>query len=217
MPLPKNNNAKKIFFSGLTNKEQAILKRLSTPAKIQDYLDSLKMNFSENDPCFCPRDVLREQKAHCMEGALLAAAALWYHGEKPLLLDLTTTNDDEDHVITLFKVNEYWGAISKTNHAVLRYRDPIYKTIRELVLSYFHEYFLNSGKKTLRTFSQPFDLSKLYKLDWFKSRDGILDLIDQLASSPHEQIIANEQTKILRRADEIEIQAGKLVEWKPRK
>lgn len=201
------------FFANLTKQEKQVFERLSSPAKIQDFLDSLPMNFSDVDPCFCPRDVLQQRKAHCMEGALLAAAALWYHGHKPLLLDLTASNKDEDHVVTIFKINGFYGAISKTNHAVLRYREPIYKTLRELVMSYFHEYFLNTGEKTLRIFSKPFDLSKYKHLNWITSREGILDLIDLLASSPHEQILSKEQIKNLRKADRMEIKAGKIVEW----
>lgn len=200
----------------LTKSEHQILKRLNTPAKIQDYIDTLKMNFSDADPCLCPREVLQEQKAHCMEGALLAAAALWYHGRKPLLIDLTTTDNDEDHVVAVFKVSGYYGAISKTNHGVLRYREPIYKTPRELVLSYFHEYFLNTGQKTLRTYSKPFDISKLSHLNWITSRNGIMQLIELMNDSPHYQILTKTQVKNLRKADKVEIKAGKIVEW-PRK
>ena len=201
-------------FNQLTIQERKIFKRLNTPIKIQDFLDSLKMNFSEEDPCLSPRDVLKLRTAHCMEGALLAAALLWFHGHKPLLLDLTTTTDDEDHVVALFQVEGFWGGISKTNHAVLRYREPVYKTVRELVMSYFHEYFLHSGQKTLRTYSHPFDLTKLAHLNWITSREKILDLIGAMAESKHYEILTKQQIKNLRKADKIEIKAGKIVEWK---
>lgn len=206
----------KKFFQDLTPAERKVFARLSTPAKIQDFIDSLKMNFSDDDPCFSPRDVLQYKKAHCMEGALFAAAALWFHGHKPLLLDLTTTPNDEDHVVALFQVNGYWGAISKTNHVVLRYREPVYKTVRELVMSYFHEYFLNSGKKTLRTYSKPFDLSqpRIARLNWLTSRNGLMELIDAMCDSPHSNILTPSQIKNLRKADKIEIEAGKIVEWR---
>lgn len=169
------------------------------------------MNFSEKDPCYCPRDVLRYRRAHCMEGALLAAAALWYHGNKPLLLDLTTTRDDQDHVVALFKKNGYWGAISKTNHAVLRYREPVYKTIRELAMSYFHEYFLNDGEKTLRTYSRPFNLSK-YKT-WLTNRGEIMTIIQDMSESPHFPVATAGQIRSLRRASSIETRAGRITEW----
>lgn len=204
-------------FIDLTATELKILKRLNTPVKIQDFLDTLPMNFSDLDPCLSVRGVLQKRTAHCFEGALLAAAALWYGGQKPLLLDLTTTKDDEDHVVALFRggpKQKFWGAISKTNHAVLRYREPVYKTVRELAMSYFHEYFLSStGKKTLRTFSKPFDLSKYTKLNWITSQAGLMDLIQALANSPHEAILTVGQMKNLRKADSIEVNAGKIVEW----
>lgn len=204
-------------FNNLTTAEKKVFEHLNTPAKIQDYLDKLKMNFSDEDPCFCPLDVLKYKKAHCMEGALFAAAALAFHGHKPLLLDLTTTKNDEDHVVALFKVNGSWGAISKTNHAVLRYREPIYKTIRELALSYFHEYFLNSGQKTLRTYSEPFDLSKYENLNWLTSRSGIMEIIEAMNNTKHYNILTPNQMKNLRKADQIEVAAGKIVEWKQSK
>ncbi len=206
-------------FLHLSKADRKTLARLNSPAKIQDYLNSLPMNFSDDDPCFCVQQVLHKQTAHCFEGALLAAAALWYHGRKPLLLDLTTTPNDEDHVVAIFRggpKNKFWGAISKTNHAVLRYREPVYSGVRELAMSYFHEYFLNStGQKTLRTFSKPFDLSKpsIARLNWLTSQQGIMELIQKLADSPHNQILSPTQIKTLRKADKIEIKAGKLTEY----
>ena len=128
---------------GLNEKEVKILKSLNTPRKIQDFLNKIPINFEEDgkDTCFSPRRVLRENKAHCIEGAMLAATALRLNGEKPLVVDLTSTPKDFDHVVCVFNQNGRWGAISKTNHAVLRYREPGYKDIRELVMSFFHEYF----------------------------------------------------------------------------
>ena len=144
--------------------ETKLFKRLNSPKKIQDFL-ALKIRHNparDGVECRSPRRVLREGKAHCMEGALLAAAILEFHGHKPLLLDLRSTSDDLDHVVALFSQFGCWGAISKTNHVVLRYREPIYKSIRELALSYFHEYFLDSGKKTLREYSAPVNVSSYH-------------------------------------------------------
>ena len=152
--------------------------------------------------------------AHCFEGALFAAAALIYHGRKPLLLDLRTTNDDQDHVVALFKEGRHWGAISKTNHAVLRYRDPVYASVRELALSYFHEYFLSNGKKTMRAYSEPFDLSKLPLESWFTASDDLVDLVNMLDDSPHMEIVSKDMVKRLRKADLIEIKTFDSVEWK---
>ena len=117
---------------GLNEKEMKILKKLNTPKKIQDFLDKIPINFEEDgkDTCMSPRVVLRKGKAHCIEGAIFAALCLKLNGEKPLLVDLTATPKDFDDVICVFQRNGFWGSISKTNHAVLRYREPIYKSIR---------------------------------------------------------------------------------------
>ncbi len=195
---------------GLRSDEERLFKKLSTPAKIQDFLNTLPYNFETNgETCRSPREVLIHKKAHCLEGACLAAAVLWYHGEKPLLLDLRSTRNDLDHVVALFKKNGCWGAISKTNHAVLRYREPVYKTIRELALSYFHEYFLDTGEKTMRDYSQPFSLIS-YGTEWVTSVEDLWDIGADLDDSPHISILPVGIK--LRRADKVEIAAGKLVE-----
>lgn len=198
----------------LTCSEAAVFARLRTPRKIQDFLETIPVNFETGgDTCISPRRVLREKKAHCMEGALFAAAALWYHGERPLILDLKSAERDVDHVVALFRREEHWGAISKTNHAVLRYREPVYRTIRELALSYFHEYFLDDGVKTMRSYSKPFDLSRFANRGWVTAEEDVLYLPDLLDSSPHISVLTSAMRTGLRRADKIEIEAGKLVEW----
>jgi hypothetical protein len=195
--------------------ELAVLKALSTPEKIQDYLDSLPINFEKKgETNMSPRRVLREQKAHCMEGAMLAALALMLQDEKPLLLDLKTTKKDDDHVVALYKRNGCWGAISKTNHATLRFRDPIYKTVRELAASYFHEYFLDSnGTKTLRSHSGPFSLTR-YGSSWITAEDELWNIAQDLDTAPHYLLFPKENGKFIRKADSIERKAGKLTEWK---
>ncbi|HTW96918.1 MAG TPA: hypothetical protein VMD74_04655, partial [Candidatus Methylomirabilis sp.] len=152
---------------GLNEKELKILKKLNTPVKIQDFLDSLPRNCEKNgDTVLSPRRVLREKKMHCIEGALLAATALWLHGRSPLVMDFQATDDDDDHVIALYKINGYWGAISKTNHVGLRWRDPVYRTPRELALSYFHEYLHErTHRKTLLSYSDPINLKK-FGIKW---------------------------------------------------
>lgn len=199
----------------LNKKELSVLKKLTTPKKIQDFLDTLPINYEkEGETYMSPRRVLREKKAHCFEGALLAALALFLQGEEPLLLDLKALPTDIDHVVALYKKNGYWGAISKTNHASLRFRDPIHKTIRELVTSYFHEYFINkSGQKTLRSYSKPFNLNK-QKINWITSEDNLRKLVDDLDESPHFPIFPKINLKHIRKADKIEKKAGEIVEWK---
>lgn len=203
--------------------EFAIFKKLNTPQKIQDFLNAMPFNFEKGaDTNRSPLETLRAGTAHCMEGAMLAAAILWYQGEPPLLLDLRTTNDDTDHVVALFKrqgkKGAMWGAISKTNHGVLRYRDPIYKTIRELTMSYFHEYFLNSnGEKTLREFSKPFDMSRLKEKKsnaWLTSPKDLWHVVHALNRHPHETIMDRRSVKNLRKADSVERKVGEIVEYK---
>ena len=191
-----------------------MLPRLSSPAKIQGFLNKLPFNFEKlGDTCYSPRMVLRNRTAHCMEGAIFAAAALKLQGHPPLVVDLRATKKDFDHVVAVFKVNGAWGAISKTNHAVLRYREPIYRDIRELIMSYFHEYFLDSGRKTLREYSDPFDLSKFDKRGWQTSEKNLFYIPEALDRSRHHKILTPPQLRSLRRADPIEIQAGKIKEF----
>jgi hypothetical protein len=148
-----------------------------------------------------------------MEGALVAALALWMHGQPPLLMDLRTSPDDVDHVVALYRRGRCWGAITKTNHAVLRYREPIYRDPRELAASYFHEYFLNDGRKTLRSYSRPYDLRR-HGTAWITREDDLWDIERALDDSPHVDLLTRSQIAALRRADPIEIRAGKLVEWR---
>jgi hypothetical protein len=191
-------------------RELKFLRNLNSPQKIQDFLNSVPINLEKyGETLISPRRVLRDMKAHCMEGALFAAATLWVNGEKPLLMDIKTTKDDMEHVVALFKRNGRWGAISKTNHVVLRYREPVYKSVRELAMSYFHEYFLDSGKKTMRSFSKPFDLRKFGK-DWITAEEDLWYLSEELDKSPHENILTPKMIKNLRQADPIERRAGRL-------
>lgn len=212
----RNSEIKPLDFksSGLNKEEWKILKKLSTPQKIQDFLNSLPFNFEKDgETHHSVRYTLKSGRAHCFEGALIAALALWIQGRRPFLLDLVTVPEDFDHVVTLFKEGGAWGAISKTNHAVLRFREPVYKNVRELVMSYFHEYFLDNGKKTLRGYSQPYDLSR-FGTGWFTTEDNLASLAHKLDRSPHKQILSRKQIKNLRKAEQVEIKAGKIVEYK---
>jgi hypothetical protein len=199
---------------GLNEKERAVLMKLNTPKKIQDFLDKIPINFEEKgDTCMSPRMILKENKAHCVEGAMLAALALRLQGEKPLVVDLTATRGDFDHVVCVFQRHGMWGCISKTNHAVLRYREPVYHDIRELAMSFFHEYFDDNGKKNLRSYSNPFDLSELDHLNWMTAEENVWFVPEHLAKAKHFPILNFKQIMGLRRADETEIKAGKILEW----
>lgn len=198
-----------------SREEIKIFKRLDTPAKIQDFLNGFKFNFeTQGDTCQSPRRVLKSGKAHCMEGALFAAAALEYHGNKPLVMDLKAASHDFDHVVALYEKDGYWGALSKTNHAVLRYREPIYKTLRELALSYFHEYFDDKGRKNLRKFSAPLNLNQFNYLEWRTAAGDLFKIPSVLDDIKHTSLLNPAQVRNLRKADTVEVLAGKIVEYK---
>jgi len=199
---------------GFSKKEKALMRKLNTPSKVQDFLNKLRFNFEKDGQTLkSPLFVLRKRNAHCMEGALLGYYILSLNGFKPYLLHLRTTSEDYEHVVTVFKQNGLWGAISKTNHAVLRYREPIYKNIRELVMSYFHEYFLFNGKKTLRQYSKPLDLN-VFEKDWPTHRQDLWGIDEELDKIKHYDILPKSAIRTLRKADKIEIQAGKIEEYK---
>lgn len=197
-----------------TDKEVKFLKSLNTPSKVQDYLNSIPFNFEKNgvDTIKSPLRSLREKSIHCFEGALLGAYILSLNGHKPTLLHLKTTKDDLDHVITPFKQDGLWGALSKTNHNVLRFREPVYKNVRELVMSYFHEYFLNDGSKTLRSHSDPLDLNKIKK-GWEVSPTDLWSIDKALDRQKHHSIVPKSLIKSLRKADKIERDASKQVDF----
>lgn len=194
-----------------TSEEETFLKSLGSPAKIQEYLDSIPFNFEEDgETCMSPRSVMREGKAHCIEGAMLACAALLLSGELPLLLSLKVKSSDVDHVVALYKRNGYWGAISKTNHAVLRFRDPVYKTVRELAMSYFHEYFLVSdGTKTMRGYSAPINMRK-FGTRWMTQESDVWHIAESVYDSQHTNVVPEENKKFLYRAAQIERSAARI-------
>jgi hypothetical protein len=203
---------------GYTKTEEKLFKKLNTPAKIQDFLNKIPFNFEKNgETCMSPRKTIVSNMAHCMEGALLASAILEYHAFQPLILDLRSSKKpfDFDHVVAIWNEDGFYGAISKTNHGVLRYREPVYKSIRELVMSYFHEYFLNkNGLKTLREYSDPFDLNHFNKINWRTSENDLFEIPEYLDKITHHQILTKKQIKNLRKADKIEIEVGKIEEYK---
>ncbi|MCF7865010.1 MAG: hypothetical protein K9M11_00700 [Candidatus Pacebacteria bacterium] len=228
------------FESQISPSSLRILKKLSSPKKIQDFLDTLPVNLEEtSDTYMSVERTLASGEAHCLEGALVAALSLWIQGQPPLLLDLKSSNGD-DHIVALFKQGGRWGAISKTNHTTLRFRDPVYETVRELALSYFHEYIhLKTGEKILVSYSEPFDLRKVkavYEpgedrnsdmslkhktvltnkesiIDWISGKGELDWLADSLDESVHHKIYPSRNKKYLRKADKVELSAGNIVEW----
>ena len=201
----------------LTKPELALVKRLSTPHKIQDFLDTLPFNFEKRGETYMsPRRVLQAKKAHCFEGALLAVLALTYHGYENCILDLKvkkSARDDQDHTLCIFKMNNHWGAISKTNHSVLRWRDPIYRSIRELLMTYFHEYFLNDGGKTLESYSKPFDIWKRFDTSWIIQEKDLDEVALKLDKLVHIKFIPKENNKLVRKVGKTEIKGAAVKEW----
>jgi hypothetical protein len=200
---------------GLTRSESSVLGRLSTPAKIQGFLDALPANFEiGGQTCLSVREVLRRRRAHCLEGAMLAACALWLHGEPPLLLDLRAERD-YDHVVALFRRGGAWGAISKTNPPVLRWRDPVYRSLRELAMSYLHEYANERAQKTLRSYSRPFDLRALDPKVWVTNGKNCWEVGEAVDEIRHYRLVTKRQARTLRLRDTLERKAGALLEHRP--
>lgn len=198
----------------LTAKEFALLKQLDTPQKIQAFLNAIPINHElDGETILSVREVLRQRRAHCIEGAFLAACALWVHGEPPLLLHLDCDPSDYPHVIAVFQRKGGWGAISKTNGTPLRYRDPVYRTLRELVMSYFHEYFNKRYLKTLRSYSRPVDLRKADPALWITNEQPCEEIHDRLVKARHYPLISKVQERLLARRDPFERKASKLVQY----
>ncbi|HEX2113199.1 MAG TPA: hypothetical protein VHM01_02240 [Alphaproteobacteria bacterium] len=197
---------------GLSRQHATTLARLRTPQKIQDFVSELPTNFEpEGDTCLSVAEVLRQRRAHCIEGAFVAACALWMNGEPPLLMDFQATLDD-DHVIALFRRGGCWGAISKSNHIWLRWRDPVYRTPRELAMSYFHEYVWRANK-SLRRYSRPFDLRRFDPALWVTNKDNCWDIAEALDECRHYTMITPAQARMLRPRDRLEVEAGKFLQF----
>lgn len=188
-----------------TKEEHKFLNQLDTPLKIQDYIDSIAYNAAHETNS--PRWVMRKKRAHCVEGALFAAACLQNMGFRPLILDLRAVNDD-DHVIAVYKQDDWWGAIAKSNFTVIRLREPVYKSIRELVMSYFDFYFNSIGEKTLRAYSLPLDLRKFDKEIW-QTTDRDLEFIStHLDNMRHYPILSSGQARKLMKVSPSLLEAG---------
>jgi hypothetical protein len=187
---------------GFGRDELAILRRLKTPEKIQLFLDS-EIGYNKEPQgatCRSPRRVLRDRLAHCMEGALFGAAALRVHAFPPLVLDLEAVRDD-DHVLAIFRQRGHWGAIGKSNYSGLRFREPVYRTLRELVMSYFEHYFNAAGEKTLRTYSRPVDLRRFDPLGWMTAEDDVWGIPEYLTGIAHKPLLNPDLARRLNRVD----------------
>lgn len=188
-------------------KEHKLLRSLDNPDKIQTFLDNLEYNPAYI--CRSPRLVIKEGSAHCMEGALFAAAALEFAGHRPLIVDMLAENDD-DHVIAVFKVEGHWGAVAKSNFTSLRYREPVYRSLRELIMSYFDFFFNVDGYKSLRSYSLPFDLSHFDHRQWRTTDEDLEFIGDKIESLHHFPVITEKMLKRLYKASPAMMAAGLL-------
>lgn len=190
-------------FARFAPAQLAALRRLDSPRKVQDFLDySLTYNDEKPDTCWSPLEVLKRGKAHCIEGAMLAAAAFLLHGRRPLLLDLRANPRDDDHVIAPFVENGRWGAVGQSHFRGLRYREPVYGSFGELARSYFEFYYNARGEKTLREYSAPLDAAAL-KPDWLWSEKNVFFVSRWLDAQRHYRIVGHAGEKNLRKADSL--------------
>src|SRR4051812_11795549 len=183
---------------GFDRNELRVLRSLKTPAGVQRFLDDLPYNLKYT--AGSPRKVLRNRTASCLEGAIFAAAGLRVLGFPPLIFDLEADHDT-DHVIAIFKVRGHWGAIAKSNFTGCRYREPVYRSLRELAMSYFNIYFNLRGERTLRRYSRPVNLARFDDRNWMASRKDIWFVAEHLCEIPHTELFTRAQVERLTRVD----------------
>lgn len=190
---------------GLSPADLRTLRSLKSPLQIQKYIDALEYQYA--DTALSPARVLRERKGHCLEGALLAAAALRVNGRPPLLMDLEAVHDD-DHVIAVYREHGLWGGIAKSNFAGLRFRAPIYRTLRELAASYFDHYYNLRGERTLRAYSRPVNLARLDGQHWMTSQEDVWCVPELLIAAKHYPLFPHKVARALPRLDRRSFEAG---------
>ncbi|MEO8029052.1 MAG: hypothetical protein ABI823_21405 [Bryobacteraceae bacterium] len=197
--------------AALTKDELRVYRKLTTPAKIQRFLDvDLGYNLEPNGAtCYSPRMVLKHGVAHCMEGALVAAAALQMLGMPALLVDLEAVRDT-DHVLAVYQRNGRWGAVAKSDYSGLRSREPVYKSIRELAMSYFEHYFNPRGEKTLRAYSRPVNLRRFDKQGWMTAEEDVWYIPQHLCEISHTDMLPPKAERDVARMDERLYKAGRL-------
>ena len=185
--------------------ELRLLRSLKTPAKVQGFLDSIPYHVAGT--AFSPRMVMEARTAHCLEGAIFAAAALRVNGYPPLLLDLEGEKDS-DHVIAVFQEKGAWGAVAISNFSGLRYRAPVYRSLRELAMSYFNDYFNLRRERSLRTFSQPVNLSRFDSQNWMTRTDNVWFIAEYLCDIPHTKLLTPAMRRALTPVDKRALRAA---------
>ncbi|MGD0892895.1 MAG: hypothetical protein ABR923_15305 [Terracidiphilus sp.] len=183
---------------GLTPESLRTLRALKTPKLIQQFIDGLTYQYA--DTARSPQRTLRERKGHCLEGALVAAAALRLLGHPPLLMDLEAVHDD-DHVLAIYRENGLWGSLAKSNFAGLRSRKPVYRTLRELAMSYFEHYYNLRGEHTLRAYSMPVNLARLDGKNWMTAEEDVWCVTELLIAARHFPVAPDKVARALPRLD----------------
>jgi hypothetical protein len=208
--LSKNGNRRYGYKSfGLSPENLRTLRALKTPSQIQKFIDAVPYQYANT--AWSPQRVLRERKGHCLEGALLAAAALRVNGHPPLVMDLEGVRDD-DHVVALYREHGLWGGVAKSNFAGLRFRAPVYRTVREIALSYFEHYYNLRGERTLRSYSVPVNLARLDHHDpsrhWMTSNEDVWCVPELLIAARHYPLFPDKVARALPRLDRRSFEAG---------
>jgi hypothetical protein len=193
--------------AGFSQDEMRLLKTLRTPADIQAFLDGIV--YSADDFSRTPLRVLKDRQANCFDGAMFAAAAFQVNGSAPLLLDMRAVNDD-DHVIAVYRRHGCLGAVAKSNFVGLRFREPVYRTVRELVMSYFEDYYNTAREKTMRSYSRPLDVRSIKGIEWLSDEKAPDAIADQLDSMRHYPVMTRAMILGLNLTDERRCQAGLL-------
>jgi len=197
-----------LFDQLLKRGERRLMARLNSPSKIQTFLDQL--SYSVEETYRSPLRVLRERTAHCFDGALFAAAALWRLGHPPLILELLPNDRDDDHLLALYKRYGHWGALAQSNFVGLRFREPVYRTLRELVLSYFEQFYNVEHEKTLRGYTRPLNLQVFDDMGWMVDDRFLEKISERLDGIPRFSLINEKRAAELSPVDERSYQAGLL-------
>jgi hypothetical protein len=194
------------FLSSLSPDERRLVRSISSPVRIQQFLDTVA--YSTESSYRAPLTVLRERVGHCYDGAVFAAAALAWNDDPPLLMNLFPNSRDDEHLVALFRRNGGWGAIGQSNFVGLRYREPIHRTLRELMMSYFEQYYNVSGEKTLRSYTKPLNLRKFDRALWMTDTKGMDIIADHLGSMPQVRLLTPAMARTLAKVDPRSYAAG---------
>jgi hypothetical protein len=202
-------NAMKAFEKALSDEERTFLQEMKSPALVQSYLDNVRYPSGERNRS--PIEVLRQREAHCLDGGLFAASALRRIGYAPLIVDMQPDpGQDDDHVLALFQEFGCWGAVAKSNFSGLRFREPVYTSVRELVLSYFEVFFNLEKQKTLRFYTAPIDMEQFDHLHWMTESAGVDAMEVYLKTAELIPLFSPEQTRYFSEVDERSFRAGTL-------